>query len=515
MQLKIEEAKKVYADLLRHDLSTFIERTFYTVDPNATYLHNWHIDLIADYLMACHRMEIKRLIINVPPGYLKSISVNVAFPAWILGKDPTERILSTSKTEAISKEHSIACRDVISSEWYRELFPNTTLRTDQSEKLNYYTTEGGRRQAVSFNGNILGKGGNILIVDDPHGAEEVQSQTTRVKSLEWYEQQFIGRMRDKKNGVMLIIMQRLHQEDLCGYLLEKGGYEHLCLPATAPLTHVVKLGRHKGMEIKKDQILHPEREGPEELEQRKREMGSYAYAGQYEQTPVPKGGGMLKREWLVHYNNVTPEQMNRGILCDSANSKGKNSDYTCFMVIGLGQDRNYYVLEIVRDRLNLKERTEKLFHLHKKWTLNNITPQFVGYEKYGKDSDIEHIQSEQERLNYRFYITPLNDAGKRVSKEARIERLVPLFNNKNIWLPEYGQVAHTIEGVLYDPVKAFVDDEYVNFPYSKHDDMLDALAKIKDDDFILDFPMYQESYDRQGRYFGDGSGDSPVNPWAA
>ncbi|MDD5729267.1 MAG: hypothetical protein PHV59_11960, partial [Victivallales bacterium] len=187
----------------------------------------------------------------------------------------------------------------------------------------------------------------------------------------------------------------------------------------------------------------------------------------------------FKEQWLKFWpcNHFT--NFNKMIRCDPANEKKKGNDYTVFLVIGLGEDENYYIIDMVRDRLSLTERANILFKLHREWK-----PQFVGYEKYGKDSDIQHYETIQDRDNYRFEITPL---GGKLSKEDRIRTLIPLFEQGKIYIPDR-LLKTNYQRVTEDLVQAFIKEEYLSFPVSVHDDMLDCLARITDPECFRGFP---------------------------
>ncbi len=156
-----------YDQLLKNDFSSFIGKTLATCDPAAEYLPNWHIDLIAEYLEAARKSEITRLIINMPPRSLKSICVSVAWPAWLLGNNPSSRIIAASYAQSLAVKHSIDARMVIGSDWYKRIFPDVHLARDQNEKSKFMTTKRGFRMAASVGGAITGEGGNYLIIDDP------------------------------------------------------------------------------------------------------------------------------------------------------------------------------------------------------------------------------------------------------------------------------------------------------------------------------------------------------------
>ena len=192
-------------EILKNDLSAFIYKSFNTINQGVKYKHNWHIDLIAEYLQEIEKGKIKRLIINMPPRSLKSVCISVAFPAWLLGKKPNSRIIVASYSEKLSLKHSTDCRLIVSSKWFQELFPEFQLNQSQNEKYKFATTQNGYRFATSVGGSLTGEGGDILIVDDPHNPQQVMSEKYRLKTLEWFSNTFVSRLNDKKNGIIIIV----------------------------------------------------------------------------------------------------------------------------------------------------------------------------------------------------------------------------------------------------------------------------------------------------------------------
>lgn len=208
-----------------------------------------------------------------------------------------------------------------------------------------------------------------------------------------------------------------------------------------------------------------------------RDMGKYVFGAQMLQDPTADKSQGFREEWIRHYETRDGDfsRMNKYILCDPASQKKKNSDYTTFAVIGLADDDNYYLLDMVRDRLSLTQRGDAMFALHRRWK-----PKGVGYERYGMMSDIEYIEDRQKTQNYRFEIT---EVGGQVAKHDRIGRLVPLFEAGRFWLPEVLMKVDA-DGKHVDLVQSFLDDEYRTFPVGVHDDMLDAISRIWDIDVI-------------------------------
>ncbi len=218
------------------------------------------------------------------------------------------------------------------------------------------------------------------------------------------------------------------------------------------------------------------------LAEKRRDMGPHTFAAQILLNPKADSLQGFKREWLRYYTNMHG-RTNNYILVDAASSKKKGSDYTSMWVVGLGTDGNYYALDIVRDRLNLTERTERLFELHRKWK-----PKQVRYEKYGLMSDIEHIQSEQEKQTYRFDI---KEVGGQTRKQDRIGRLIPVFEQGKFYLPKSFHVTDYQKNVI-DLVHSFIEEEYMAFPVGIHDDMLDSLARIAEPDIPLIWPKEEQ-----------------------
>lgn len=222
---------------------------------------------------------------------------------------------------------------------------------------------------------------------------------------------------------------------------------------------------------------------PEVQQEKRRDMGPYVYACQIKQNPGRESVEGFKKEWLQFWPNNSCKGMNIYIICDPAGEKKKENDYTVAWVVGANADQNYYIIDGVRDRLNLTERADMIFGFHKKYRSLGLLVK-VGYEKVGMQSDIEHFQDRMKRENYRFPIIPI---GATIPKNDRIKKLIPLFETGRIYLPEK-LLKKDYEGTTYDMIKSFVDDEYEWFPFPVHDDGLDCLAKIVEKDLRIVFP---------------------------
>src|SRR5213078_1391793 len=293
----------VLVSVLRSYLRSFIWKCFQTILPGTPYLRNWHIDAIVHQLMRVQAGDISRLLINQPPRSLKSICVSVANVAWLLGHDPTRRIIVVSYANELAAELHRQFRMVIDSAWYRALFPAMRPAKDSGGEL--VTAVGGSRYATSVGGTLTGRGADLIIVDDPLKAEEAMSEPARKRVIDWFGGTLVSRLNDKENGPIIVVMQRLHENDLAGQLLDQGGWEHLDLPSIAVDDCVIPLGRGKVMTRRIGDVLHPERESKDALDRIKAEIGSLQFSAQYQQRPVPLEGNLIKRDWFHWFTVCT------------------------------------------------------------------------------------------------------------------------------------------------------------------------------------------------------------------
>lgn len=495
-----------YIALLSQDQIAFTEQVFNTVSPGSQYSDNWHIHCIVEHLLAMQRGDIRRLIINMPPRCMKSIACTIAWPAWLLGANPSTQMIVGSYSQTLSTKHSVDTRLVVESAWYKEAFPNTLIAKDQNEKQKFQTTARGHRIATSVGGSATGEGGDYLILDDPIKPDEASSEVTRKATNDWIDQVFMTRLNDQKNGRVLMVMQRVHENDPAGHLLEKGGWHHLCLPAQFTRKTIIEV-RDKKWFKQEGEYLHPDRLNNEVLDRLMTELGAYGFASQYMQTPAPIGGGEFRQEFIQYYDNYgqgfSAHGMNLYIFYDPANSKknkqNPDPDYTAIVVVGLASDNNYYVLDLVRDRLNPTERIDLLFQLHKKWNKMSGKPPIVVSEQYGMMTDNFYLKKRQGEINYRFHVFQV---GGRVKKEDRIRKLIPLFESRRVFLPRKIMYSN-IKGESVELVKQLVEEELLVFPVGRHDDMIDAFSRIADDEVRASFPEIQVVHLQPGQTMRD------------
>src|SRR6202047_2171151 len=291
-----------YAAILRRDLMSFIERSFYELNPQTDLQRPPLLELIAAKLEAWRRGRINRLIINLPPRQLKSHCASVAFPAWYLAHHPAAHIICASYGQDLADKFARDCRRVMTSAWYRRLF--AVRLADRQAVHDFATTEQGTRMATSVGGVLTGRGADLIIIDDPLKPDEALSESRRKAVNEWYDHTLLSRLNDKAQGCIIIIMQRLHQDDLVGHVVEQEAWEVLSFPAIAEAdeTHLIEspLGR-RSFERRVGDILHPEREPATTLARIRETITEYTFAAQYQQNPTPLGGAMVKTAWLRYY----------------------------------------------------------------------------------------------------------------------------------------------------------------------------------------------------------------------
>jgi hypothetical protein len=320
---------------LRADLAAFVRKVFGTVSPGDRYLPNWHIRAICYELERVLRGETKRLIITVPPRYLKSICASVAFPAWVLGHDPTQQIICVSYAQELAVKHGNDCRVVMNSEWYGRVFPATKIDPGKNTETEFITTARGLRLSTSVGGVLTGRGGNIIVVDDPTKPSDGMSEAARAHTIDWYAGTLISRLNDKEGGAIIVVMQRLHQGDLVGHLLEEQGWRHLNLPAIAEFEQQVEIGPGRFHTRRIGELLHPERESQAALDAMKRAMGSAIFAAQYQQSPVPPGGNMIDWNWFGWFDPARSFKFEKILISwDTATKATELSDYSVGTVWG-------------------------------------------------------------------------------------------------------------------------------------------------------------------------------------
>lgn len=459
----MKKKAKILADLEKEianrsatDLKLFFKKTWPLVEPNKSLLWNWHHELIAEYLHACTIGQIKRLIVNIPPRYTKSNLISVSFPTWLWIKRPELRFIFTSYSQSLSTKHNTDRRMIIESNWYRGNYSKSVqISTDQNMKTEFQNTHRGHMIATSMTGTATGKGCDYLVIDDPLNARQAESDTFRNSVNESFDRTFSTRLDDKKNGVIIVVMQRLHQNDLTGHLLEQGGWEHLKIQGVSQENKIYSFPiSKKEKEFKAGELLHEARENQTEIESQKINLGSYGFAGQYLQEPSPAGGAIFKRSWFKFWK-VLPAKFDEIILSfDMAFKESNDSDFVVGQCWGRkGADK--YLIDQVRSRMDFITTIQAFKHFTLKHPLANLK---LVEDKANGTAVINTLRQE---------ITGIVGVSPKDSKESRALSVSPEFEAGNIYLPSPDENRWILDYI----------EEMIIFPNGRHDDQVDATTQ--------------------------------------
>lgn len=433
-------------------LSDFVRESWGIVEPQRTFLTNWHVDLICEYLEAVTQGEIRRLIINLPPRHMKSSLVTIMWPAWEWTRSPQTRFMFASYSSGLSIKHSIDRRTIIESPWYQKEWGGLVrMAIDQNQRAEFQNTVRGHMIATSVGGTATGKGGDRLVADDLLNPLEADSKASRQQALDFFDRTFSTRLDDKKRGAIVVVEQRTNNEDLTGHLLAQGGWEHLCIPAEAETEQTYTFPRSKKIRILKiGDVLWPERESITELSAQKKQMGSRAYQSQYQQNPVPEGGNMVPRAWWKFYRAL-PNVTSRIWAWDTAVKKGEHNDFSVGVLIAQAE-AGYYIERIFRARVEypeLRRQAEILFNAHPSTAV------------VIEDKSSGQQLAQELRRNTRL---PIITAEATSDKVTRLSLVSPLIEAGKVFLPED------------QPWVADFVEEFAAFPNGSHDDQVDATA---------------------------------------
>lgn len=458
-----------YDFILRRDFMSFIERSFYELNPQTPFVHGGHIEVIAAKLEACRRGDIRRLIINLPPRNLKSHCASIAFAAWCLGHKPSFQIICASYGQDLADKLARDCRTVMSSPWYRRLFP-TRIAEDRRSVHDFMTTALGTRMATSVGGVLTGRGADMILIDDPLKPTDALSKTQRSAVNDWYDNTLLSRLNDKAKGCIVIIMQRLHQDDLVGHLCEREHWEVLSFPAIASCEESIATRSFLGTSVfqrSEGQALHPERETLQTLQEIRARIGEYNFLSQYQQDPTPEGGAMIKREWLRFYETgECPTSFNRIALSwDTANKTTELSDYSVCTVWGVLY-KKYYLLDVFRRRLNYPDLRRAV----KDWAERYNSTTVLIEDKASGTQLIQDLQADGI-----YGVKPYNPLPG-VDKIMRLHAQSAMFENGFVWLPRNA------------PWLNEYINELISFPGSKYNDQVDSTTQALDH-FSTDFSL--------------------------
>jgi predicted phage terminase large subunit-like protein len=458
--------REIQKELYKKSFYEFSLDAFKALHNGQELVPNWHIKYLCDrlqkeaYRIVENKKRNKHLLINVPPRTLKSELVNVFFSVycWIL-KDSIQ-FISSSYSASLSITLSTQARRLLESDWFKEYFPGIQLSKDENTKSRYTNTNSGLRYSTSTGGTVTGMGADIIVIDDPQNPQLARSDIERENANRFFNETLRSRLNNPDKGIFIVIMQRLHEQDLTGMLLDKEpeNWEHICLPAE--LSEIVKPAYLK--KFYTDGLLFPSRLSKSTLESFKLGLGSYGYSGQYSQIPSPDQGGIFKGDWFNIIKRL-PENINSDSLkwdfyLDTAYTNKQENDATAMMCAAF-HNNELYIREVKAVRLEFPELIKEIQAFTFSNGYTNRSRIYVEPKASGKS--IVQMLKRSTGLNVIEDKPPSQD---KVSRASSISAFV-----------ESGRV-NLLDGRYID---SFLN-ELKAFPNGSHDDQVDTLVMAID-----------------------------------
>lgn len=457
---------------LESSLKLFIQAAWPQVEARP-YVDGFHIDAICDHLEAVSRGEIKQLIINIPPRHSKSLVASVLWPAWEWTTQPYQQYLCFTYAHNLTVRDALKMRRLVASEWYKGFWGDKVqLRHDQWAKTRFENTAGGHRHSSSVGGITTGAGGTRIIIDDPHNVMDTESPNRRQEVLNWHDDALATRDNDANNFARVVIMQRIHQNDLAGHLLEQGGWELLKLPMEYEGDKSTTCIGWQDPRNEPGQILCPARFNREAVERIKRSLGPRGAAGQLQQRPAAKGGNEFSRAWWDGVNRWNPGEKRWGtrvvarwLSFDTAMKDGQHNDYSAMACLELMDDYRLKVAHIWQDKIKAPVLVHKIETEIARWDRDGKLQGVLIEDKASGTGAIQTLGATLPPEAAQLLI-PYQPQG---SKEYRA-RLASIWCERDcvlLPLPGVGGAAW-----LFD-----FEEQLFQFPNAKHDDMVDALVQ--------------------------------------
>jgi len=449
-------AQRVLDERARVDFRVFQALLHQTVSAEP-YIDADHLRAISWKLQQVSEGKIKRLLIAVAPRHFKSYQASVAFPAFMLGLNPSLKIICASYGAELADTFAHQARTILRSPRYETIFPKTLLRAKHPPLHDVRTTAGGYRYTTSIGGPLTGLGADILILDDPLKAAEAGSSTTREAAHEWLKSSAMTRFDRPADGVVIVVMQRLHQDDVLGRLKAEGGWDLLELPAEAPTKMSFETGPSTRVDMMPGDILFPQRFTTQVLEERKRELGEAAFHAQYLQRPTPPGGHLFQMKQFKRFDldsNKRVDQYEAVILSmDTGVSVAPTADYTASTIWGVRGDE-VYLLKAEHGRWDFATQLAHLRKWRAKLSGLLIERSHTGIllmEQLARESG-----TDDRLIGY----TP------RLEKFVRAEYAAQQIAKRPVFLPESAPWLETFE------------QELASFPHGVHDDLVDSVSQF-------------------------------------
>lgn len=442
--------KEVLPALLRRSFPLFLRFAYREIGGDGSLMWNFHIDAMIHRLQRIEAGDSRRQIITLPPRHLKSV-VMTAWVAWMMGNNPGLRFICASYGQDLADKHARDCIRLMQAPWYLRAFP--ALRLVRKAVSDFETTRGGYRLSTSVGGVLTGRGAHYIVIDDPMKADDHLNESARKAVIDWFDSSLRWRLESQDLGSIVLVMQRLHQDDLAGFLLERGGCEELRMPAIAPVDELVEVATGRFHQRREGHALHPARQSLEVLEKLKAE-NPYVFAAQFNQNPVPLEGNWVKPTWFGNFQN--PPSTGVTILSlDTASTEGLTSDYSVGIVARYYQKR-FYILDVRRARMEFKALQTLVADLCRRYRVDRLLIEQAS-------SGLQLIQMlRPPPYGVPFPIACKPEGPKEVrfyAQASRIEAGEVVLPEVAPWLPEF-------------------ISEIAAFPGGRFDDQADALAQL-------------------------------------
>jgi predicted phage terminase large subunit-like protein len=416
-----------------------------------------HIDIICRLLEKMYDGDIRRGLVCIPPRYLKTYLISIAYTAWLLGKNPKTRIICASYAAPLAEKFSADTLRLMRSSFYRRLFPATILDPKQQSRTEIGTTVGGFRMATSVGGTVTGRGAHLIVIDDPLKANEAHSPTARESCINWFNSTIHSRFDHPKKGRVIVVAQRLHAEDLPGHLIASGGWEELILPAiqSSQNDYDIVEGGLK-CRFKAGRVLQPSRHDEQDLDQLKKEMGEHDFEAQFNQRPLPPGGATFKNAWVKRYEKAPGPAKVEAVIqsWDTAYQGDENNSFTVCTTWAKCSD-GYYLLDVWRDRPSFAGLVKQVLAQKAEWKAK-----LVIVENKASGISLIEVINEMSTEPWLMWLGPEK------GKVERAEQQTVKFEQGRVWLPAQASWLAAYEAELFQ------------FPHCKFDDQVDSTVQL-------------------------------------
>lgn len=440
--------------MCRLSFASFAFPCFATLFPGSQFQMNWHIRSFSYLLEQVRLGNETRLIANMPPGSLKSFMASIAWPAFVLGQDPTKRIAVVSYSSELAVSLGNNFRQIVSSPWYQKLFPRMIVSGMKNSETEIRTTLNGFRLATTVEGPLTGLHFDIIIIDDPLKPLDAFSDARRERVNTWFIKSVLSRLADPRTGAIVAVMQRLHEYDLSGMLLRSSvEWLHLNLPAIAEEKQWIPISDYRDHVRQVGEVLHPERQSLEEVLRQREAVDAETFCAQWQQAPTPAGGAMIKREDFRYYSELPSDVLASPIFqaWDVASKDGELNDWSVCTTWRRSSSGKYYLLDLLRGRFDYPALRERAIAYASAWSATTILVEDAGLGTA--------------------LIAEMNKAGLSVigvrpqqSKQIRLQIELKKFRNRDVLFPR---------GAAFLPD---MEAELLAFPMGRFDDQVDSIC---------------------------------------